>query len=250
MESLILEKTLKIITEIDVFVGGQWQQNSVCHKSCLYLEQKYSGSLGFTVHIDIFYLLPEKTFSMWYCLCFFKICATCSAIRFLNSVVTNISPSAFCTLRSLKSHCPRPFKLKSISSSFYDSKMMLRDLGHERQGIKVCWTLLFAANRFRVWSLSQLFIQQNFNAKGSRAPGSEIKANMIDSCSAVGHRHCRQWCLLSSLWSRVCIPLSREAQLLQCMSCLTSEVKMHQQHSVVWRIKLILSFAKLVFLQL
>lgn len=192
----------------------------------------------------------KRLFSMWYCLCFFRICDTCSAIQFLNSIVTNISPCAFCNWRSFKSHCPRPFKLKSVSSSFYDSKMMLRDLGHERQDIKVCWTLLFAADRFRLWSLSRLFMQQSFNAKGSRAPGSGIKTNMIDSFSAVGHSHCRQWCLLSSLWSRVCIPLSREAQLLQCMSCLTSEVKMQEQDRVVCRIKFILSFAMLVFFQL
>lgn len=93
----------------------------------------------------------KRLFPMWYCLCSFKVCGSCSAIQFLNSVVTNISSSAFCTLKSLKSHCPRPFKLKSISSSFYDSDRMLRDLGHERLDIKMCWTWVFAADRFRVW---------------------------------------------------------------------------------------------------
>lgn len=155
---------------------------------------------------------------MWYCFCFFKICGSFSAIQFLNSFVTNISPSAFCTLRSLKPHCPRPFKLKRISSSFYDSEMMLRDLGHERRDIKMRWTLLFAADRFRVWSLSQLFMQQSFNAQGSRAPGWGIKTNMIDSCSAAGHNHCRQWCLLSSLWLRLAF-LSAEKPSC-CTACL------------------------------
>lgn len=107
--------------------------------------------------------------------------------------------------------------------------------------------VLDAADRIRVWSLSWLFMQQNFNAIGLRARGSGIKTNMIDSCSAVSHNHCSQWCLLSSLWSRVCIPLSRAAQFAAVQSCLTNEVKMQQQHSVVCRIKFILSFATLFF---
>lgn len=38
----------------------------------------------------------------------------------------------------------------------------------------------------------QLFMQQSFNAKGSRASVSGIKPNMVGSCLAVGHHHCRQ----------------------------------------------------------
>lgn len=80
-----------------------------------------------------------------------------------------------------------------------------------------------------------------------KARESQNKNQHDWSCSAVSHNHCRQWCLLSSLWSTVCIPLSREAQFAAVQSCLTSEIKMQQQHSVVCRIKFILSFATLFF---